>query len=161
VQKISGLPTFQVTLISGIPWLAAIPAMLLSAWHSDKTGERRWHAAIPILLVGAALALSIWAGNRLTLAISAFSLATMALYAFPPPFWALPSMFLTGTAAAASIALVNSAGNLGGFVGPYVIGFLTDKTGNYVAGISYLIASGFVGGILVLLLRAQRPAHGP
>ena len=161
VQRISGLPTFQVTLISGIPWLAAIPAMLFSAWHSDKTGERRWHAAIPILLVGVALELSQLAGTHLALAITAFSLATMALYAFPPPFWALPTMFLTGTAAAASIALVNSAGNLGGFVGPYVIGFLTDLTGNYAAGIYYLIASGFVGGVMVLLLRAERPTNGP
>ena len=158
VQRISGLPTFEVTLISGIPWLAAIPAMLLSAWHSDKTGERRWHAALPILCVGVALALSIWAGNRLTLAISAFSLATMALYAFAPPFWALPTMFLSGTAAAGSIALINSIGNLGGFVGPYVIGYLTDKTGTYTAGIYYLIVSGFAGGVLVLLLGSRRHA---
>jgi MFS transporter, ACS family, tartrate transporter len=156
VQKISGLPTFQVTLISGIPWLAAVPAMLISAWHSDKTGERRWHAAIPILLVGVALAMSQWAGNHLVLAMAAFSLATMALYAFPPPFWALPTLFLSGTAAAASIALINSIGNLGGFVGPYVIGFLTDKTGTYTAGIYYLVASGFVGGVLVLSIGARR-----
>jgi sugar phosphate permease len=157
VQKMSGLPTFQVTLISGIPWLAAIPAMLISAWHSDKTGERRWHAGIPILLVGVALALSQWAGNNIALAMASFSLATMALYAFPPPFWALPTMFLSGTAAAASIALINSTGNLGGFVGPYVIGFLTDKTGTYTAGIYYLVASGVVGGLIVLLLRTAHP----
>ena len=69
VQRISGLPNFQVTLISGIPWLAAIPAMLISAWHSDKTGERQWHAGIPILVVGAALSLSVWAGSNLVLAI--------------------------------------------------------------------------------------------
>jgi len=156
VQRISGLPTFQVTLISGIPWLAAIPAMLISAWHSDKTGERQWHAGIPILLVGVALALSLWAGNHVALAMAAFSLATMALYAFPPPFWALPTMFLGGTAAAASIALINSTGNLGGFVGPYVIGFLTDRTGTYTAGIYYLVASGVVGGLIVLLLRTER-----
>jgi MFS transporter, ACS family, tartrate transporter len=157
VQKISGLPTFEVTLISGIPWLAAVPAMLISAWHSDKTGERRWHAAIPILLVGVALAMSQWAGNHLALAIAAFSLATMALYAFPPPFWALPTLFLSGTAAAASIALINSIGNLGGFVGPYVIGFLTDKTGTYTAGIYYLVVSGLLGGVLVLLIGARGP----
>lgn len=156
VQRISGLPTFQVTLISGLPWLAAIPAMLISAWHSDKTGERQWHAGIPILLVGVALAMSQWAGNHVALAIAAFSLATMALYAFPPPFWALPTMFLSGTAAAASIALINSTGNLGGFVGPYVIGFLTHKTGTYTAGIYYLVASGVVGGLIVLLLPTGR-----
>jgi MFS transporter, ACS family, tartrate transporter len=156
VQRISGLPTFQVTLISGIPWLMAIPAMLLSAWHSDKTGERRWHASVPILFVGVGLVLSLWAGTNLALAIGAFSLATMALYAFPPPFWALPTIFLSGTAAAASIALINSIGNLGGFVGPYIIGFLTDRTGNYTAGLSYLVASGVVGGLLLLSLSSDR-----
>src|SRR6202035_1978989 len=79
---------------------------------------------------------------------------TMALYAFPSPFWALPTLFLTGPAAAASIAFINSVGNLGGFVGPYVIGFLSDKTGTYQAGIFYLVATCFVGGLLVLLLRS-------
>jgi ACS family tartrate transporter-like MFS transporter len=156
VQRISGLPTFDVTLISGIPWLAAIPAMLISAWHSDKTGERRWHAAIPIFLVGVALAMSVWAGNHLVLAMAAFSMATIALYSFPPPFWALPTIFLTGTAAAASIGLINSMGNLGGFVGPYVIGYLTDKTGTYTAGIYYLVASGVLAGLLLMGLRPGR-----
>jgi ACS family tartrate transporter-like MFS transporter len=155
VQRISGLPTFQVTLISGIPWLMAIPAMLLSAWHSDKSGERRWHAGGPIVFVGFGLMLSLWAGNNLALAIGAFSLATMALYAFPAPFWALTTTFLSGTAAAAGIALINSIGNLGGFVGPYVIGFLTDRTGTYTAGLSYLVASGVVGGVLLLSLRSD------
>jgi MFS transporter, ACS family, tartrate transporter len=158
VQRISGLSTFEVTLVSGIPWLAAVPAMLLSAWHSDKTGERRWHAAVPILMVGVGLALSQWAGNNLVVAIAAFSFATMALYAFPSAFWSLPTVFLSGVAAAASIGLINSVGNLGGFVGPYMIGFLTDRTGTYAAGIYYLMASGVVGGMLVLFLRAGRRA---
>ena len=92
--------------------------------------------------------------------MAAFSLATMALYAFPSPFWALPTVFLSGTAAAASIALINSVGNLGGFVGPYMIGFLTDRTGNYSAGIYYLVASGLLGGVLVLVLREARPTPG-
>jgi hypothetical protein len=132
----------------------AIPAML-SAWHSDKTGERRWHAGGPIVFVGFGLMLSLWAGNNLALAIGAFSLATMALYAFPAPFWALSTTFLSGTAAAAGIALINSIGNLGGFVGPYAIGFLTDRTGTYTAGLSYLVASGVIGGVLLLSLRSD------
>ena len=78
-------------LISAIPWLAAIPMMLITAWHSDRA-ERRWHAAIALFLVGVALSLSIAAGNHLVLAIVAFSMATMALYSFPSPFWALPTI---------------------------------------------------------------------
>ena len=156
VQRISGLSTTEVILISGIPWLAAIPAMLLTASHSDRTRERRWHAAIPILTMGFALLLSVWAGNHLVLAIAAFSIATMALYSFPSPFWALPTLVLSGPAAAASIALINSIGNLGGFAGPYVIGYLSDKTGSYTAGILYLVASGVGAGWLVLSLRTPR-----
>ena len=118
VRRISGLSTTQVILISGIPWMVAIPLMLITAWHSDKTGERRWHAALPLFLVGVGLSLSIAAGNHIVLAIAAFSVATMALYSFPSPFWTLPTLFLTGPAAAASIALINATGNLGGFAGP-------------------------------------------
>jgi MFS transporter, ACS family, tartrate transporter len=157
VQRISGLSTTQVILISGIPWLVAIPMMLVTAWHSDKTGERRWHAAIPLFLVGLALSLSIAAGNHLVLAMAAFSMATMALYSFPSPFWALPTIFLTGPAAAASIALINATGNLGGFAGPYMIGYLADVTGGYTAGLLYLITCGLAGSALVLSLRVVRP----
>ncbi len=152
IQQISGLNLTQVILISGIPWLAAIPAMLFSSSHSDKTGERRWHAGLALIGVGVSLAVSVWAGSNLVLAITMISIATMALYAFPSPFWALPTAFLSGTAAAASVALINSIGNLGGFVGPYVIGFLTEKTGSYKAGLLYLVASGIVGGLLVVAL---------
>ena len=107
-------------------------------------------------VVGIALAMSIAAGNHLVLAIAAFSIATMALYSFPSPFWTLPTILLSGPAAAASIALINSTGNLGGFVGPYLIGYLADKTGGYTAGITYLIACGLVGSALVLSLRTTR-----
>ena len=164
IQRLSGLNLTTVILISGIPWLAAIPAMLFSSWHSDRTGERRWHAALPMIGVGAALSLSdVWAfgsGTDVVLAMAMFCVATMALYAFPSPFWSLPTMFLSGTAAAASIALINSTGNLGGFVGPYVIGFLTDRTGSYTAGLFYLGASSVAGGLLVLSLRAGARGEG-
>ena len=156
VQRISGLNQTQVILISGIPWLAALPAMLWSASHSDRSGERKLHAALPILLFGVALLVSVFAGNHILIAIMAFSVATMALYSFPSPFWALPTIFLTGPAAAASIALINSMGNLGGFVGPYVIGYLTDLTGGFTAGLLYLVGAGFAGGLLVLSLRPER-----
>jgi ACS family tartrate transporter-like MFS transporter len=157
VQRISGLSTTEVILISGIPWLTAIPMMLITAWHSDKTRERRWHAAIALLVVGIGLSLSIVAGSHLVLAMTAFSIATMALYSFPSPFWSLPTMFLSGPAAAASVALINSTGNLGGFVGPYMIGYLADRTGGFTAGILYLVTCGVVGSGLVLSLRTTSP----
>lgn len=161
VRRISGLSTTQVILISGIPWLAAMPMMLITAWHSDKTGERRWHAALALLIVGVGLSLSIAAGNHLVLAIAAFCIATMALYSFPSPFWSLPTMFLSGPAAAASVALINATGNLGGFAGPYIVGYLADRTGGYTAGLMYLIACGVIGSGAVLSLRATRPDTEP
>lgn len=157
VRRISGLSTTEVILISGIPWLAAMPMMLITAWHSDKTRERRWHTAIPLFVVGIALSLSIAAGNNLVLAIAAFCAATMALYSFPSPFWSLPTIFLSGPAAAASIALINATGNLGGFVGPYLIGYLADATGGYTAGLMYLVACGVLASGLILSLRTTRP----
>ena len=156
VQRISGLSQTEVILISGIPWLAALPAMLWSASHSDRTSERKLHAALPILLFGVALLVSVFAGSHIVLAIAAFSVATMALYSFPSPFWALPTVFLSGPAAAASIALINSIGNLGGFLGPYVIGYLSDLTGGFTAGLLYLVGAGFLGGLLVLSLRPEK-----
>jgi ACS family tartrate transporter-like MFS transporter len=161
VQRISGLSTSQVLLVSAIPWLCAIPAMLLTAWHSDSTGERRWHASIALFFVGVALSASIAAGSHLVFAMAAFSLAAMALYSFPSPFWVLPTMFLTGPAAAASIALINASGNLGGFVGPYVIGYLADRMGTYTGGLLYLVACGLLGSALVLSLRPSRVGAGP
>ncbi len=113
------------------------------------------------MVVGVALSMSVAAGNNLMLAIAAFSFATMALYSFPSPFWTLPTLFLSGPAAAASIALINSVGNLGGFLGPYVVGYLTDATGNYAAGIYYLTAAGVIGGITILCLRRSITGSQP
>ncbi|MBI3667812.1 MAG: MFS transporter [Acidobacteria bacterium] len=157
VQKLSGLGTLRVSLISAIPFLAVMPAMLLVGRHSDRTGERRWHAALSIFVTAASLLASQWVGDHVALTVALFSIATMAQYSFNPPFWALPTTFLSQAAAAASIGLINSLGNLGGFVGPYAVGFLTDKTGTYAAGIFYLVGAAFLAGLLVLLLRSRRP----
>jgi D-galactonate transporter len=156
VQKLSGLSTFQVTLVSAIPFLAALPAMLLVGWHSDHTGERRWHTAIPILAVGVALALSQMVGGNVVLSLAAFAVAAAGLYSYLPSFWSLPTTFLSEAAAAACIGLINSIGNLGGFAGPYAIGYLTDLTGTYSAGVFYLVGSALLSGLLVLLLKGTR-----
>jgi len=80
----------------------------------------------------------------------------MASHSYIPVFWQLPTSFLTEAAAAACIGMINSFGNLGGFAGPYVIGFLTDRTGGYGAGIVYLGAMALAGAVLVLSVHASR-----
>ena len=156
LQKLSGLSSFQVTLIAAIPFLAALPAMIVVGWHSDHTGERRWHTALPIFSVGLALAASQGVGGSVPLSIALFAVAAMGLYSYLPGFWSMPTTFLSEAAAAACIGLINSFGNVGGFFGPYIVGYLSNKTGNYQAGVFYLVASAMLSGLLVFLIRGTR-----
>jgi ACS family tartrate transporter-like MFS transporter len=156
MQKLSGLSVFQVALLSALPYVATFPAMLFNAWHSDRTGERRWHTAVPLLAGGVLLIVGQAIPSSVPVAVLVLCAAAMAVHSYLPTFWPLPTTFLTEAAAAASIGLINSFGNLGGFVGPYVVGFLTDRTGTYSAGIVYLGATALAGCALILSVRAAR-----
>ena len=155
VEKIKGLTTWQVALVSAIPPLCAIPTMLLVGWHSDKTGERKWHAALAAAAAGIGLGLSQWAAGSPVLVVASFSLATMGILSYYPPFWALPIRLLSPATAAASFGFINLIANFGGFCGPYMIGFLTDRTHTYVAGVLLLVATAFLSASLVACLRRQ------
>src|SRR5712692_2107147 len=141
LQKLSGLTTFEVTLATAIPYLMSLPAIWWVGWHSDKTGERRRHVALPTFAMAGALALSQNVGENVPATIVLFSIAMMGLFSGLASFWALPTVFLTEAAAAASIGLINSVGNLGGFAGPYVVGFLSSQTGNYGASLLFLVGT--------------------
>ncbi|MEQ1947007.1 MAG: MFS transporter [Bryobacteraceae bacterium] len=156
MQKLSGRSILEVTLISGIPYLAAFPAMIWNGWHSDKKQERRWHTAMALFLGGGLFVLSTAVNDNLLLSILLLSLAAMAAHSYIPVFWQLPTSFLTEAAAAACIGMINSFGNLGGFAGPYVIGYLTDRTGSYTAGVGYLGAMAMAGALLILSVRVGR-----
>jgi D-galactonate transporter len=153
VKTLSGLPNLAVTLISALPYLIGFVALVLVGVSSDRSGERRWHTAIPMLVAGAGLLLSAAAQSSAPLAVAMFCIAAAGLYSFFPAFWALPTTFLAGSAAAASIGLINSIGNLGGFVGPYVVGYLNNKTNSFFGGMMYLSLSAIVGAALILALR--------
>ena len=122
----------------------------MNGWHSDRSGERRWHAAIPVFVCGLALALAVIYRSNLAVSVGLFVLAGGSFYGFQPVFWAVPTRFLTESAAAASIGLINSVGNLGGFVGPMVMGYLASRTHSFTGGLLYLVASLFVSGTLML-----------
>src|SRR5262249_11163499 len=118
----------RIGFLTAIPYSAATIVMLLTSRSGDLRRERRWHVAIPALSGGIGLVLSaVWAGST-TMAMAALTLATSGIVTSLPLFWSLPTSFLRGTAAAAGIALINSIGNLGGFVGPYAVGFIKDMT---------------------------------
>jgi ACS family tartrate transporter-like MFS transporter len=156
VKKLSGSSIMNVSLIAALPYCVGLVSILLMGWHSDKTKERRWHTALAMMTTSLGLLLSVVAANYAVLAVSMFCLAAAGTAGYLPGFWSLPTSFLTGTAAAAAIGLINSFGNLGGFVGPYVVGYLSKKTGSYFSGILYLSASALVASMLILSLRATK-----
>ncbi len=141
-----------------IPPLGGLAGQLLVGWSSDRTGERRLHGSIPIYLGAAALAgalvipASLSFNMRLALAVLLFTIALTGLKAYMPAFWALPSLILTESAAAGSIGLINSIGNLGGFVGPSLLGIVETKTGSFVYGLMYLCLSMIISATIILTL---------
>ena len=138
-----------------IPYAVGAVGMVLWVKHSDQTAERKMHTAIPAFVACLGLALVPVVADP-TLKVVMLCVASLGIFAMLPVFWTLPTAFLTGTAAAGGIALVNSIGNLSGYVGPQVIGVLKDQTGGYDAGIWFLAACAGCAGVIVLIL-GHRP----
>jgi len=146
---------FSVGLLTAIPYGAAVIAMILVARSADRLRERRWHIAIPAVAGAIGLVLSaVWHTNT-TLAMAALTLGTMGILTTLPLFWSLPTAFLAGTGAAAGIALINSLGNLAGFLSPYAVGWLKDATKSTDSGMYMLAASMVLGALLTLSVPAR------
>ncbi len=139
----------QIGLITAIPYALACVVMEINARHSDRTGERRLHVAIPAFVGAAGVAVALFMDSPY-LVIAAMALCAIGVNSAIPVFWQLPSTFLTGVGAAAGIALINSFGNIGGFAGPYMTGSLRDLTGNNKAGMFVVAAFMVMAGIVVL-----------
>jgi ACS family tartrate transporter-like MFS transporter len=155
IQRLSGFGSFEVAMIATLPFLASWPAMLLLSWSSDRTGERRWHTAAAYVALAAGLAGSVWAGDRIALGMIMFSLAGIGINARLPAFWTMPAALLGGATAAASIGAINCIGNLGGLVGPYLLGVLSTTTGSYTSGIWYLTGASVLAAVVILLVRTK------
>ncbi|HEV7892071.1 MAG TPA: MFS transporter [Pyrinomonadaceae bacterium] len=153
VKGLSGFSNLMVTGVAALPYCAGLAAMLVVGWRSDRTGERRWHTSLSLLAVSLGLLLSALVNGRVALAVAMFCLAGAGLYSYLPGFWALPTAFLRESAAAVAVGLINSVGNLGGFVGPYVVGYLTKTTGSFYAGVIYLSCSALASACLILCVR--------
>ena len=152
IKGLSGFSDFEVGLFSAIPYLAAAAGMVLVGRSSDRSGERFLHVAIPSVIG----ALGFIATGMITAPVAAMIALTVAAvgdYSTRGPFWALPGKFLTGSAAAAGIALINAMAAVGGFVGPYAVGYLKDLTGSFTLPLYLLAGILFVGAVLTLVLR--------
>lgn len=148
-----GFSVLRTGFLVAIPNLIAVVGMVLWSRNSDRTGERYFHAAIACLVAAAGMALAARAGSSAVLAITGLSLTAFGVSAAKPPLWSLPTTFFAGTAAAASIGLINSLGTLGGFVGPYMIGATTSSGGHFARGLSLVGGTLIVSAATIVLLR--------
>ena len=158
VLQTYGLNPLEIGFATAIPFFFAAIAMVWWGAHSDRTGERIWHVALPLFVAGAAFA---WSAATLPLALIlvAFTLATAGTYAAIGTFWSLPTSILTGTGAAAGLALINSLGNAGGLIGPPIIGAIKQETGAFTAALLFLAGMLVLGAVTALLFGRVQRAH--
>ncbi|MFE1598956.1 MFS transporter [Methylobacterium sp. ID0610] len=150
----------QVGLISAAPYTVGTIGLLVWSWSSDRMRERKWHYIVACLLGAGGLAVAGFLGSTM-MAVVAIAIASIGLYGCKPAFWTMPSEFLTGTAAAGGIAMINSIGNLGGFVGPFVVGWIRDVTGGFGAALGFLTACAVASALLALVTVPSRVRHAP
>jgi ACS family tartrate transporter-like MFS transporter len=139
----------RLTWLIMLPPAVAMCGQLFMGWSSDRHKERRWHAILPIVMGSTALGLMPHTQGSLVLTMLCFMIAFAGFKSYMPAFWALPSLFLTESAAAGSIGLINSVGNLGGFLGPNVLGTVEKMTGSFVGGLYYLCGSMLVAATII------------
>ncbi|ASY72958.1 MFS transporter [Sinorhizobium fredii USDA 205] len=144
----------NIGLISAIPYICTFVAMLALGRSSDRFRERRWHLVVPAVVAAGGFIAATMATST-SLAIVCLSLAAAGAISCAPLFWSLPTAFLAGTGAAAGIAWINSVGNLAGFLGPFLVGYLKDFTGSNSAGMYLLATALIIGSLAVLAVPAK------
>lgn len=153
------LSTMEAGLVTAVPYVIGAVAMVIWAAHGDRTRERVWHVALPMLIGGVSIPIALYLGNPF-MAMVAVTICAVGVCAALPTFWALPSNFLAGAAAAGGIALINSLGNISGFAAPYITGALADVTGSQRSGLWVVGVVMIAAAFTVLALRAV-PKESP
>jgi ACS family tartrate transporter-like MFS transporter len=153
VDEMKSLSVAARTGVTMLPYVLGIVAIYVAGSSAQRTGERRWHTAGPMLFGGSALALAILSGQHLVSAIVFFCLAAGTSQAYLPAFWTLPTTYLGKAAAATAIGLINSFGSLGGLAGPYLFGYFRTATGNFTAGLWCLVVFSMMAGILATQIK--------
>jgi MFS transporter, ACS family, tartrate transporter len=156
VKKLSGLSNFQATLITVLPSITSIIIRVIVSWSSDRTGERRYHTMIPMIVTSLALLVSAATQDYVAIVIIMFCVALSGLTSSIPCFWPLATRLLTGTAGAAAIGLINSIGNLSGFFGPSVIGYIKDRTNSFAGGMIFLSIMALAAALLVVAVQPAK-----
>jgi nitrate/nitrite transporter NarK len=156
LSETTSLSTQNMGWILGLMYVCAMVVMILVGNHSDKKNERRWHVAFCLTISAIAMMISSYVAD--TSIILSFVFLTIALcgaFGAYSPFWAIPPSFLTGAAAGGAIALINSIGNLGGFFGPYIVGYIKDTTGSFNISMIFLGISMILSACIIVFLVKQ------
>jgi ACS family tartrate transporter-like MFS transporter len=163
IKRQSGLPDSKVAFLVLLPAIAGLLGLLINGWHSDKTGERRWHTVVPLACVGVFYLLLIPASAQFPLAMTLFAMSGVFMFAYYPAFWAMPTMILSESAAAATYGLINAVGHAGGFFGPYIIGDLSTRTSSFLSGFVFIAACYLLAAFLVMRLKLpqSQPSRFP
>ncbi len=151
---------FRIGLLTTIPWAAAAVAMVVIGHHSDATGERRWHIGLTGILGAAAFAFSATPGISGIAGLAALTIATAAIACSYSTFWALPTAILSGAAASAGIALINSLGNVAGWVSPSLVGLIRDSTHSMTPALLMLAGSCFAAALITIFFFAKANRRG-
>ena len=154
IKAFGGLSNMEIGLLTAVPYILAAFAMVWWGRHSDRTGDRKWHLVIAALIGSAGLAGSAVAADPM-LSFVALCAAAIGIWSMFGVFWAVPADFLSGVAAAGGFALINSIGTLGGFAGPFLVGFVRDRTGTFSASLLVLSAFVLVAALLPAMFRVQ------
>lgn len=152
-----GLSNMMTGVVSSIPYIIGTIGLIAWGWSSDRNGERRWHLITASTFGAIGLAFAAWSGASYW-ALLGMSAATVGIYGSRAAFWPMPSLFLTGTAAAGAIAMINAVGNLGGYFGPFIVGWIKDSTQSFSAGLYFLSACSLMAAIITFF--AARAAGG-
>jgi ACS family tartrate transporter-like MFS transporter len=140
----------ETGFIMSVPYIGGCIGMLTIGYLSDRFKERKWHLITSLMIIALGLGTAGWLGSTIG-AIVAICAAAVGIMGSKGPFWPLPSAYLSGAGAAAGIALINSVGNLGGFVGPYIIGWTKQLTNTFTSGLYALALVAFTGAVVTLI----------
>jgi len=161
LKRLSGLPNERIALFVMLPYLLGLIGLVVNSWHSDRTGERRWHAAVPVAICGLSYMAVAPVQQAFPLAMAAFACYGLFVNAGCPAIWSLPSMILSETSAAATFGLINSVGQFGGFIGPYTVGYLSDHTHSLTAGFVCIGGAFIICACILASLRIKAPKVAP
>ena len=149
LKRQSGFSDMRVGFIGAIPFIATFIAMQINGWHSDKKRERRWHSAVPLLIAAAALLALLPQPRSTVVMVALFCLVSMGT-SFLPTFWAIPTETLSRAQAATAVGVINAAGNIAGFAGPYGFGYLNTRMGSFPYGLAIVMVANLVAAFLIL-----------